>query len=60
MALFAEELGIIARAIKRNYVTKEEFEWMNQEEDKQIEGEIINTLNKFDTLMLNYSDWQAL
>lgn len=60
MALFAEELGILARIIKRNYVTKEVFDWMNTEEDEKCEAEIIYTLNKFDTLMLNFSNWQAL
>jgi len=60
MALFAEELGILARIIKRNYVTKEVFDWMNKDEDEKCEAEIIYTLNKFDTLMLNFSNWQAL
>ena len=53
-ALFAEELGIIARAIKKNYVTTQHFEWIDEQEDSKIEKEIVDTLVKFETLKYHF------
>jgi hypothetical protein len=49
VALYAEELGIIARALK-SYVSEEKLTWIDDEEDHAIEKEIIGALNKIQTL----------
>lgn len=49
VALYAEELGIIARALK-SYVSEDKLTWIDDEEDYAIEKEIVGALNKIETL----------
>jgi hypothetical protein len=49
VALYAEELGIIARALK-SYVSEDKLTWIDDEEDNAIEKEIVGALNKIETL----------
>jgi len=58
IALYAEELGIIARAVK-SYVNEDNLTWIDEEEDQAIEKEIVQALNKLGTLKAIYSRWLA-
>lgn len=57
IALLAEELGIIARIIA-SYDKKDKFDWLNEEDDKQIEAVFQETLKKFGTLKFHFSSWE--
>jgi len=57
-ALYAEELGIIARAV-RTYISDKQLSWIDDEEDLTIEKEILGALDKFETLKAVYNRWVA-
>jgi hypothetical protein len=57
MALYAEELGIIARAILGYGLDTSNLSWLDEAEDKHTEDVILRTLGKLDTLKIHIPEW---
>jgi hypothetical protein len=57
MALYAEELGIIARAIQGYGLVAANLTWLDEVEDKHTEDVILRTLGKYETLKIHISSW---
>lgn len=57
MALYAEELGIIARTIQGYGLVTTNLIWLDEAEDKHTEDVILRTLGKYETLKIHIPAW---